>query len=231
MNCSWAVRDDGRVIMTLKRVAIYGGTFDPVHNGHIEVARGVLKLFELDELWFVPAWVPPHKRNANITSAFHRFAMLALATQTDQRLLVSTVELDSPDRPYAVDTITRMLKPDRRLFFLIGADSWNEITTWFEWRKLLTLCDLIVATRPGYEITTPPAEANLVDVRGKDAGELRREFEADGPPRVFVTDVVNIDVAATTVRSLARTGDVERLKTMAPPAVADYILKHRLYLD
>ena len=80
--------------MTVKRVAIYGGTFDPVHNGHVEAARAVLKLFELDELFFVPAWVPPHKRNANITSAFHRFGMLALATQADQRLLISTVELD-----------------------------------------------------------------------------------------------------------------------------------------
>ena len=217
--------------MTLKRVAIYGGTFDPVHNGHLEVARGVLKVFELDELWFVPAWAPPHKRNANITSAFHRFAMVALATQADQRLRISTVELDSPDRPYAVDTIVRMLRDDQRLFFLMGADSWNEITTWFEWRKLLTLCDLIVVTRPGYEITTPPAEATLVDLRGKDAGEMRRTLEEDLPPRVFVTDVVNIDVAATTIRSLARSGDVAGLKTMAPPAVADYIGKHKLYIN
>jgi len=215
--------------MTLKRVAIYGGTFDPVHNCHIEVARAVLKLFELDGLFFVPAWAPPHKRNLKLTPAFHRFGMLALATQADQRLLISTVELDSPDRPYAVDTITRMLKPDQQLYFLIGADSWNEITTWFEWQKLLTLCDLIVVTRPGYEIATAPVGANLVDLRGKDAIGVRREFEADAPPRVFITDVVNVDVSATTTRSLARAGDLEGLKTMMPAAVADYIEKHRLY--
>src|SRR6266480_6524615 len=88
--------------MALRRVAIYGGTFDPVHNGHIEVARRVLELFELDEVIFVPACVPPHKRNANITSVFYRFAMLALATEMDQRLLVSTIELDAPQQPYAV---------------------------------------------------------------------------------------------------------------------------------
>ena len=215
--------------MTLKRVAIYGGTFDPVHNGHVEVARAVLKLFELDELLFVPAWAPPHKRNAKITSAFHRFAMLALATEADQRLLISTVELDAPDRPYAVDTIARMLRADRRLFFLIGADSWNEITTWFEWQKLLTLCDLIVATRPGYEIATAPAEANVVDLRDKSAIDVRRVSEEQAPPRVFITDVVNVDVSATTVRSLARESDVEGLKTIMPGAVADYIGKHRLY--
>ena len=215
--------------MTLKRVAIYGGTFDPVHNGHLEVARAVLKFFELDELLFVPAWAPPHKRNAKITSAFHRFAMLALATQADQRLLISTVELDSPDRPYAVDTITRMLKPDQRLFFLIGADSWNEITTWFEWQKLLTLCDLIVVTRPGYEIATAPLAAKVIDLRGKGAIAARRVSEEEAAPRVFITDVVNVDVSATTVRSLARERDVDGLKTTMPEAVADYIGKHRLY--
>ncbi len=217
--------------MTLKRVAIYGGTFDPVHNGHIEVARGVLKLFELDDLFLMPAWVPPHKRNANITSAFHRFGMLALATQTDQRLLISTVELDSPDRPYAVDTITRVRRPDQRLFFLIGADSWNEITTWFEWQKLLTLCDLIVVTRPGYEIATAPAEANMVDLRDKDASEVQRILREEASPCVFITNAVNVDVSATTIRSLARAGDVEALKTMVPPTVADYISKHELYVN
>ena len=103
--------------MALRRVAIYGGTFDPVHNGHLEVARRVLKLFELDEVIFVPACLPPHKRNANIASAFHRFAMLALATEEDQHLRVSTVELDMPELPYAVETIDRMKSVSTRTFF------------------------------------------------------------------------------------------------------------------
>ena len=94
--------------MGTKRAAIYGGTFDPVHNGHLKVARGVQKLFELDEVLLIPACVPPHKRSAGITSAFHRFAMLALATEHDEGLTISTVELDQPDRPYAVDTVARM---------------------------------------------------------------------------------------------------------------------------
>src|SRR5712691_4126766 len=128
--------------MALRRVAIYGGPFDPVHNGHIEVARRVLELFELDEVIFVPACVPPHKRNANITSAFHRFAMLALATELDQRLRISTSELDAPERPYAVDTVARMQNETSRLFFIIGVDSWAEIATWHEWQRLLKSCDV-----------------------------------------------------------------------------------------
>src|SRR3954470_19728248 len=138
--------------MARRRVGIYGGTFDPVHHGHLEVARRVLELFELDEVIFVPASVPPHKRNANITSAFHRFAMVALATEADQRLLISTVELDAPDRPYAVDTVARMQDENRRLFFIIGADSWSEITTWHDWQRLVSITDLIVVTRPRYVV-------------------------------------------------------------------------------
>src|SRR5438270_12634047 len=138
--------------MEFRRVAIFGGTFDPVHNGHIEAARKVCGLFALDEVIFVPACVPPHKRDAGISSAFHRFAMLALATQDDERFRISTVELDEPDRPYAVDTVSRLqdkLGSSHRLFFLIGADSWAEIETVREWQRLLRIGDLIVVTRPG----------------------------------------------------------------------------------
>lgn len=215
--------------MTLQRVAIYGGTFDPVHDGHLAVARGVLALFELDEIVFVPACVPPHKRNAKITSAFHRFAMLTLATATDQRLLISTVELDAPDRPYAVDTINRMRKPDRRLFFLIGADSWGEITTWREWRTILRLSDLIVVTRPGFDVANGPPGIEVVDVRGGAAGTVSRLLNEVSEPRVFVTDVALVDVAATSIRQTARRGDLSTLRTMLPASVATYIEKYELY--
>ena len=98
-------------MMSLRRVAIYGGTFDPVHVGHIEVARRVLELFELDEVLFVPAYAPPHKRAVGISSGFHRFAMLALATEPEAQLRISTIELDEPDRPWRGQS---SLLPDRR---------------------------------------------------------------------------------------------------------------------
>ena len=229
MICWSALRDECLDHLTaLKRVAIYGGTFDPVHNGHLEVARGVLRLFELDELILVPAWVPPHKRNAKITSAFHRFAMLALATQADQRLLVSTIELDAPDRPYAVDTIERMRGRAERLFFVIGADSWAEITTWVQWARLLTLCDLVVVTRPGYDVVPSLWGASVVDLRGQSDEEARQIINKSASPKVFVSDVVNIDAAATSIRSLARSGSSE-LRQMVPLPVANYIEKYGLY--
>jgi nicotinate-nucleotide adenylyltransferase len=217
--------------MRIRRAAIYGGTFDPVHNGHLKVARRVQKLFELDEVILIPACVPPHKRDAGITSAFHRFAMLALATEEDAQLTVSTVELDQPDRPYAVDTVARMqerLGSDCRLFFVMGADSWSEITTWREWHRLLKMCDHIVVTRPGYELPTDEDRGAVIDVRRKDAASIQAIINESQSPQVFVTDAVFEDVSATAIRVAAKKGQ-QQLTMMVPPAVANYIEKYELY--
>src|SRR6266542_409860 len=173
--------------MALRRAAIYGGSFDPVHNGHIEVARRVLELFELDEVIFVPACMPPHKRNAGITSAFHRFAMLALATEHDEGLRISTIELDAPERPYAVETVAgvqNQIGSTGRLFFMMGADSWSEITTWHEWQRLLKMCDLIVVTRPGYELSesVPPEAVEIVDARRMSKRQISNLLSSSSEP-------------------------------------------------
>jgi nicotinate-nucleotide adenylyltransferase len=218
--------------MAFQRAAIYGGTFDPVHKGHVEVARRVLELFELAEVLFVPACVPPHK--SGISSAFHRFAMLALATNEDARLRISTVELDEPERPYAVDTVERLQKKmgaERRLFFMIGADSWSEITTWHEWQRLLKMCDLIVVTRPGFELSANITEdaARVVDVRGMSRSEISKMLDDQKGPSVFLTDAAMVATSATAIRAAARAGEHEFLRAMVPAAVATYIEKYELY--
>jgi len=218
--------------MALQRAAIYGGTFDPVHKGHIEVARRVLQLFELEEVLFVPACVPPHK--SVVSSAFHRFAMLALATDQDALLRISTIELDEPERPYAVDTVERMrteMGADRRLFFMIGADSWSEITTWHEWQRLLKMCDLIVVTRPGYELSDsiPHGAAQVVDVRGMSRPEISEVLSDDSEPRTFFTDAAMVDISATAIRAAARAGASELLREIVPASVANYIEKYELF--
>jgi len=217
--------------MVRRRAAIYGGTFDPVHNGHLEVARRVRELFELDEVIFVPACVPPHKRGAGISSAFHRYAMLALATRDDERFRISTIELDEPNRPYAVDTVSRLqdkLGSSHRLFFLIGADSWAEIETWREWQRLLKICDLIVVTRPGYSLTERVA-VEVIDVRTKSRKEIAAVLDDDKTPRVYFTDGARVDISATALRALARSNDREALQKALPRTVANYIAKYELY--
>src|ERR1700738_3178606 len=218
--------------MALQRVAIYGGTFDPVHNGHLEVARRALQLFELDQVLFVPACMPPHKPGSS--SAFHRFRMLARATKHEPLFRRSTIELDEPNRPYAVDTVERTQKEIGRnchLFFMIGADSWTEITTWHEWQRFLKMCDLIVVTRPGYELSgnIPPEAANIVDVRGMSRQEISRLVSSDKGIRTFLTDAAMVDISATGIRAVARSRDTDKLREMVPPPVADYIEKCELY--
>lgn len=219
--------------MRQQRAAIYGGTFDPVHNGHIEVARRVQKLFALDEVIFVPACVPPHKRNTGISSAFHRFAMLALATEDDEELRVSTIELDQPDRPFAVETVSRMqqeLGDAVRLFFIMGADSWSEITSWRDWQRLLTICDHIVVTRPGFDVNVAEADgASITDVRGLSASEIISLTNDSARPRAFLTDVVFENVSATGIRAVVREDKSDELRRMVPSVVAQYIEKYGLY--
>ena len=217
--------------MSTRRAAIYGGTFDPVHHGHLTVARSVAHLFALDRLIFVPACTPPHKRGAGISPAYHRFAMLALATEEDASFSVSTIELDEPERPYAVDTVARIqeqIGSDSRLFFIMGADSWAEITTWFEWEKFLRTCDQIVVTRPGYELVEAHGAA-VSDVRGMSEDDVSVLIEGHTEPQAFFTDAAILDVSATAIRAAARAGDSEKLRESVPETIANYIEKHELY--
>lgn len=197
-----------------KRIALYGGTFDPVHLGHLEIARRVSEVFEIEQLLFIPAQMAPHKVGRPVTHPIHRYAMLALATQDDPRLAISTFELDAPDRRYTVDTIEhfqRELGDSTELFFIMGADSWSEITTWHEWQRLLSMTNHIVVTRPGYEVS-------LAQV-----GKFTE--------RIYITDVVMNDASATRIRQLASEGRTEELVNSLPGPVLEYIKKYGIYRE
>lgn len=220
----------------MRRIAIYGGTFDPVHNGHVAVADGLSKLFALDEMLFVPAYVAPHKRESRVTPALQRYAMLALATQNEPRLRVSTVELDAPERPYTFETLTRVseeLGPETTLFFIMGADSWEEITTWREWERVLAASNHIVVTRPGYDLNsghvTDAVRERIVDLRGEQGGRAGNDAGSGSGSRVYVTDAVNMEVSSTEVRRAVAEGREGDWTKLVPAPVADYIRKYGLY--
>ena len=221
----------------LERIAIYGGTFDPVHYGHLAVAQNIVELFEITKLIFVPARHAPHKIERAVTGALHRYAMLALATQDDARLLVSTFELDTPHRGYTIDTLTYFkqgLGPRAELFFLMGADSWSELTTWREWRRLVQLAHQVVVTRPGHEVTLNHGAgtgAEVFDVRGWKPKEITKAIESAAGPKIFVSNAAMVDVAATNVRDAVSRGHSSILETLVPRAVADYIVKYELYIN
>lgn len=219
-----------------KRIALYGGTFDPVHVGHIAIARELLRLLALDEALFIPAFVAPHKREQQVTPALQRYAMLALATQDDTRLSISTVELDEPAKPYTVETLSRMqsrLGQESQLFFVMGADSWMEIRTWREWERVLELSNHVVVTRPGYELSTehvtPAIRQRVVDLRGLEPEAIAPAIEINEGAKIYITDAVLMDVSATEIRALARAGQSREVAELVPPPVADFIEKYKLY--
>jgi nicotinate-nucleotide adenylyltransferase len=229
-----------------RRIGIYGGTFDPVHHGHLKVAEAVLSAFALDRIFFVPAFTPPHKRKRMISSPFHRMAMLALATADSPKMFVSTIELEAPSRPYTIETLGRLqteLQP-ARLFFVMGADSFIDVTSWREYEAILSEYDVIVATRPGYhghysqDGATNGKKEECEETIGALAPQLRRLIvdlrggawpsnEDLNSSRIYLTDYVSIDVSATGVREAVEQG--RSIDGLVPPSVAAYIEKYRLY--
>jgi len=226
---------------------LYGGTFDPVHIGHIEIARSVAQLFEIEKVVFIPAQMAPHKIGRPVTPSVHRYAMLALATQDDPQLSISTFELDDPDRRYTVDTVAHFqhaLGNETELFFIMGADSWSEITSWREWEHLLTMTNHIVVTRPGYEPLATHVGAiseRIEDLRTTlECGDLaplwprsdvidNKAAPGRRTPRIFFTDVVMKNISATRIRRLASEGRTDELTDLLPPAVLEYIKKYGIY--
>ena len=212
-----------------KRIAFYGGTFDPVHRGHMDVAAGVTSQFGLDDFVFVPAFHAPHKKRRRPTSAFHRFAMLCEASDSVQGTWVSTVEVEQPESPFTIETLSRLKveHTDDRIFFVIGADSWEEIATWREWERVLTEVDIIVVTRPGYDIgfkhVTDEIRHKIVDLR-----EGKQERAATEMRSIFVTDAAFTDISATEIRMMIR-GSQKEWRDLVDKSVEEHIDKYALY--
>jgi nicotinate-nucleotide adenylyltransferase len=215
-----------------RRIAAYGGTFDPIHNGHVEIVRAVVQNFGVDQLLLIPACKPPHKGAKAIAGAYHRFAMAALATLDEPRVVISTIELDAPDRPYTFETIERLRNyfgTETKLFFVMGADSFEEINTWREPARLISSTNLIVVTRPGHDV-----EASHLDVGFRSAIIDLRNSESGRPERtditgqhIYITGYVCNDVSSTEIRQRAREG--KSVEGLVPPPVAEYIRKYQLY--
>lgn len=212
----------------MKKIAFYGGSFDPVHNGHLKVAQELVKLFGLDEFVFIPAFHAPHKKDKKPTSAFQRYAMLCLATKDENKIGVSKVELELPTRPYTIETLTKLKTalPKKKIFFVMGADSWAEITTWREWEKVLTIVNIIVVTRPPIEIefshVTPEIQERIVDLRGK------MDFELDDGLKIYITDAVSLEISSSEIRNKIRE-KTDGWRDDVPFDVANYIEKYKVY--
>ena len=215
----------------MKRVAVFGGTFDPVHNGHLMIAKRLIERFELDLFVFIPAFHAPHKPDRKPSSAFHRFAMLSVATQAEDKMIVSPVELEKAEPRYSIDTIPELkqIYAGWKLFFVMGADSWTDIKTWKQWEDVLLTTNHIVVSRPGYEIetghVTDTVRDRIVDMRNGEGHNAEPERAED---RIYLTDVVFFNASATEVREDLSDGQLDRRGDL-PEEVAKYIEKYELY--
>ena len=204
-----------------KRIAILGGTFDPIHNGHLAAAQTVASTFQVDEVHFVPAFSPPHKQTLGITSPFHRFAMVALATVSFDQFRTSTIEVDALEKRYTVETLEAMKRshPEAELLFLIGTDMYQEIETWKSFGRIFDLAHLVIVNRPGFPFREDVAAFRIL--KENEAVTLPEK------PGVFYLPFVQQPISSTEIRDDRRRG--EKVSQWLPPLVWSYIERNKLY--
>lgn len=197
------------------RRGILGGTFDPVHTGHLILAQEVLWRLGLDEVWFIPTGLPWMKRDETITDREHRRAMVELAIADNPAFQLSTIELDRPGETYTVDTLDALRAGPMagdEVLFIMGADTLHTMARWKDPKRILEQVRLVVAMRPGHE--------------GLDL-EALTAIDASAAERVMVVHMPLIEISGTELRRRMRDG--EPVRYLVPDAVGDYIEKHRLY--
>jgi len=189
------------------RVGVMGGTFDPIHHGHLVAASEVAARFHLDEVVFVPTGQPRFKVDQDVTLAEHRYLMTVIATASNPRFTVSRVDVDRAGVTYTVDTLRdlKTARPDADLFFITGADAIQQILTWKDADELFAMAQFVAVTRPGHALSV------------------------DGLPgdRVRILEVPALAISSTDVRARERAG--EPVWYLVPDGVVQYIAKHRLY--
>jgi nicotinate-nucleotide adenylyltransferase len=224
-----------------RRIALFGGTFDPIHLGHLAVARAAMRRFHLDRVFFIPSANPPHKPASELSPFAHRFAMVALACAEHPRFIPSLAEAeangaaagDSQSIFYSVDNVRRIQReynePGDRICFLMGADSFLDIRAWKDYGTFLRLCDFVVAHRPGFPSDSfrrviPPqllAEETARKKRGATPSIALKQTT------VYLLDTVDSDISATAVRHRLDRG--RSILGLVPASVEEYIKKQAIY--
>lgn len=198
------------------KIGIMGGTFDPIHLGHLATAEAVRESFALDEILFIPAARPPHKLGKLVTDEQHRLAMTTLATQSNKFFRVSDMELKRKGLSYTLDTMDELHKIFGRsteLFFIIGADSLADLSKWHAARELVEKCHFIATTRQGVEV---------------DFSAVESFFGSAARKHIHRVTTPGLEISSTDIRDKVRSG--RSIKYLVPEVVEDYILGKGLYL-
>lgn len=215
----------------METIGLFGGTFDPIHLGHLRAASEVRRLTRLDRILFIPSFLPPHKAPGASASSADRLRMVELACLRRAGFEASPIEVEAREKSYSILTLrkVRAQAPGSRLFFILGVDAFLDIGTWREYSKVLEECFFIVTGRPGFELDRArgvlggrlEAAIGTLEAAGNLAGPV--------PPRtkVVLLPIRGLDVSSTVVRDRIRRG--RSIDGLVPRAVAAYIREHKLY--
>lgn len=219
------------------RLGLLGGSFNPIHNGHLGIARQTRDALGLDRILFVPTSQPPHKHNGSLAPAQDRYEMVRLAIASDPTLAISDVEIRRPGKSYSIDTV-RLLQQEygvqTQLFFLIGLDAFLDFPSWRDPQALLELCQFVVLSRPGLSFRSlstirllPPIPyPSLADL---DAGRISRIDAPLGTQGLICLKLPPCPISASDIRARIRQG--LPVANLLPPSVESYILQHHFYQE
>ena len=200
----------------MHRVGVMGGTFDPIHIGHLVTAEAVRLEYNLEKVIFIPASQPPHKQGSTVTPAFHRYIMTVMATYSNPFFFVSDMELNRPGPSYTIDTMKSLISQyggQAEFYFITGVDAVQDLATWHNVEELLNLCHFVAATRPGCKDTIE----NVINY-----------FGTKGHERIHRLATPELEISSTDIREKVRRG--LSIKYIVPESVENYILKENLYL-
>jgi len=212
-------------------IGILGGTFDPIHYGHLRLAQEIGQGLKLDEVRFVPSGTPPH-RAAPLTSALERLAMVRLAVRDNALFNVDEREIRRSGPGYTVDTLAelrREIGPARALCLLVGADAFLDFATWSRWHELFALAHIVVAHRPGFPVEAWQARMPQPLAREYASRTLQQPLAVHLAPAggIVVVAITALDISATRIRDCIRAGTSPRY--LLPDSVLDYIQTRKLY--
>jgi nicotinate-nucleotide adenylyltransferase len=201
---------------TAKRIGLMGGTFDPIHYGHLVLAEEIRTKFQLDKIIFIPVGTAPHKKNEGVTDKWLRYSMTLLATITNPNFEVSKIEIEKYEISYSIDTVKEiksMYSPEDEIFFITGADAILDIDSWKDYNELLKLCTFIGANRPGIN----------EDMLVKGIEEIKTKYDCN----VMITTVPSIAISSTDIRNRVKTG--RSIKYLLPESIENFIYINGLY--
>jgi nicotinate-nucleotide adenylyltransferase len=217
----------------LKRVGLLGGTFDPVHNGHLDLAAKTTQLFNLQKVLFVPVSQSPHKLDVRSTSSLHRVAMLELVLNQKTEFSVELSEVDNGGISYTIETLSRLKKryPDWELFLILGADAFLLMDTWKSFTDILKLCHVLVSTRPGVKLRVPDKLIQMLGLKKSTLGNndliLPMTLSTTSGKTIRLYQIPTQNISSREIREKVQ--EEKEIKNLLPPAVCHYIIKHQLY--